>query len=85
MSFISDNIQKILGSVTALQGVILTMIASGTFNGLLDDSTIRWLGITMTLTGAAVTGAGFVTTAKVRMADAMKTAINATPGEKTDA
>lgn len=81
MSFLSDNATKLAGAVTTLQGVILTMIASGTFEGLMDPKDVRWLGIGVTLVGALITGLGFSNTAKVKVAEAMATAIQATPGD----
>lgn len=85
MKFIADNIQKILGSFVTVQGLILSMIASGTFEGLMSQTAIRWMGVILTIAGAAVTGSGFVTTAKVKLASAMETAINARPGDPVDA
>ncbi len=76
MSFITDNITKILG---AIQTTLMAMIASGTFDGLMEPKSVRWLGVVGMLVGAATTAVGFNNSTKVRVAEAMETAINAQP------
>lgn len=76
MKFIADNITKILGSI---QTALMAMIAAGAFEGLMDSSAIRWLGILGTLVGAATTAVGFNNSTKARVAEAMETAIMTQP------
>lgn len=79
MSFLANNITKILG---AIQTTLMAMIAAGSFDGLLSGPSIRWIGIVGTLVGAATTAVGFNNTTKERVAEAMETAIKATPGDR---
>lgn len=81
MKFIVDNLTKILGTFSTVITTMMTMIASGVFEGLLDPKDIRWLGIFGMLVGAAITGVGFNNTSKERIARAMETAIKAQPPE----
>lgn len=81
MNWIANNLTKILGTIATLNATVMTMIASGTFDGLMDPQSIRWLGIIGMLLGAATTGVGFNNSAKIRLAEAMETAIKAKPGE----
>lgn len=81
MKWLEENLTKILGVISTVITTLMTMIASGTFDGLLDPKDIRWLGIIGMLVSAATVGRGFNNMAKVRVAEAMKTAINATPGD----
>lgn len=83
MNWVKDNITKILGSIMTLISTLMTMIASGTFDGLLEPSAIRWLGIFGMLISAAITGVGFNNSAKIRVAQAMETAIKSTPPEQS--
>lgn len=77
MNLFTNNLTKIAGAVTTVQGVLLTMIAGGTFDGLMSVAAIRWLGIFVTLTGALITGLGFNNSTKEKVAQAMETAIKA--------
>lgn len=76
---VSNNITKILGTLSTTLTTLMTLIASGAFEGLLDPVVIKWLGIAGMLIGSATVGVGFNNSAKVRIAEAMETAINATP------
>lgn len=80
--WMADNLTKILGIASTVVTTLMTMIASGTFDGLLDPKAIRWLGIAGMLIGSAVTARGFNNSAKVKVAQAMETAINATPKDQ---
>lgn len=83
MSFLSDNLQKISGSLTAMLGFSMTGIAAGQLDRLIGDNKDVWLffiGMLVTgLGGVTVTRANSVT-AKVKVAEAMQAAIEATPG-----
>lgn len=83
MSFLSDNLTKILGVLVTLQGAVMTMITGGAFEGLLSPSSIRWLSIAVTLFGAAITGVGFNNSTKEKVAAAMETAIKAQPPQES--
>jgi hypothetical protein len=78
---VSNNWTKILGTVTTMLTTLMTLIASGAFEGLLEPSVIKWLGIAGMLIGSATVGVGFNNSTKARVAEAMETAINATPKE----
>lgn len=82
---VSNNWTKILGTLSTMLTTLMTLIASGAFEGLLDPSVIKWLGIAGMLIGSATVGVGFNNSAKARVAEAMETAINATPQEKSNA
>ncbi len=79
MNWIIDNLTKILGVIATINATLMTMIASGTFDGLMDPKSIRWLGIIGMLVGAATTARGFNNTSQERIAQAMQSAILATP------
>lgn len=79
MSWITDNITKILGAISTVIATLMTMIASGVFDGLLDPKDIRWLGIFGMLVSAAITGVGFNNSSKERVAKAMEVAIRSEP------
>ena len=85
MSFLSDNLTKILGGVTTLLGTLSTLVTTGAFEGLLSPPGIRWMSILIALatalTGGATAARGFNNSTQVRVAEAMQTAINATPGD----
>lgn len=78
---VSENWTKILGTLSTMLTTLMTLIAAGAFDGLLDPSAIKWLGIFGMLVGSATVGVGFNNSTKVRVAEAMQTAINATPQE----
>jgi uncharacterized protein YwbE len=82
MNWIANNITKILGVITTISGTVMTLITTGAFEGLMSANSIRWMSILMTLLGAAITGVGFNNSTKVRVAEAMQTAIRATPGQE---
>lgn len=79
---ISNNLTKISGTVSTLLATLMTLIASGAFEGLLDPSVIKWLGIAGMLVGSITTGVGFNNSSKEKVASAMETAINARPGQR---
>lgn len=77
--FVSNNWTKILGTASTMLTTLMTLIASGAFDGLLDPSVIKWLGIAGMLIGSATVGVGFNNSAKARVAEAMETAIKSSP------
>lgn len=83
MNWITDNIQRISGSLTTLFGAIASLIATGQFEGLLEPSTIRWMGIVcsigMTVLGTVTTASAINNRTKEKVAAAMQDAINAQP------
>jgi hypothetical protein len=72
---VSNNWTKILGTVTTMLTTLMTLIASGAFEGLLDPSIIRWLGIAGMLVGSATVGVGFSNSTAEKVAKSMETAI----------
>ena len=74
---------RILGYILATLGAIGTLATTGSFEGLLEPATIRWLGIIASLSttvfGMGTVARGSSNAAEIRVADAMETAINATP------
>jgi hypothetical protein len=78
---VSNNWTKILGTLSTMLTTLMTLIASGAFEGLMEPSLIKWLGIAGMLIGSATVGVGFNNSTKVRVAEAMQTAINSTPGD----
>ena len=81
MSFITDNLVKILGSVTTS---LSTLLAANAFEGLLSPPGIRIVNIINVLVGAALVAVGFNNTTKERVASAMETAIRAIPPSTGD-
>lgn len=87
MSVFSEHGTKIYGATTAFLGTLATLIQTGAFVDLLSKVAIGWLGIFVALSTAVVGGMtmarGFnnTTAAKTaeKVADAMQTAIMATP------
>lgn len=82
-AFLDEHLTKILGAILTTLGTLSTLITTGAFTGLMPDNDIRWLGIWVslatTLFGGATAARGFNNSAKVRVAEAMQTAINAQP------
>lgn len=76
---VSNNWTKILGTTSTMLTTLMTLIASGAFEGLLEPATIKWFGIAGMLVGSATVGVGFNNSARVKVAEAMETAINASP------
>lgn len=88
MEWVSKNMTKVLGVLVSIQGWLTVTIAAGGFKGLMQEHTILWLGLGASLLGAIIIGLGYknstaekVADAKVEVASAMKTAINASPGD----
>lgn len=81
--WLNSNWTKILGTLTTMLSTVMALIASGSFEGLLDPIVIKWLSIIGIVVGAATAGVGFNNSAKVKVAEAMQTAINATPPKET--
>lgn len=98
--FIDNHKTKMLGTFVAASGFVSAATASGMFTGLLEPTTVQWLGIGSGLVTAAFGGgtyaagrsnttkervaqaAATVEVAKAHQADAMKTAIESTPGPR---
>jgi hypothetical protein len=81
MNWLNDNWTKILGTISTMLSTIMALIANGSFEGLLDPMSIRWLSIVGIVVGAAITGVGFSNSSKERVAAAMETALRAQPPE----
>ncbi len=83
--WLSENLTKVLGWSTTFFGTLGTMIQAGAFNEVLSRPTVIWMGILSAMAtamlGGATTARGFNNTSKERIAQAMVTAIKATPGE----
>jgi hypothetical protein len=81
--WLSENFTKALGGLTALFGTLGSMVNTGAFDKLLTETQIGWLAIVTSLATAMLGGAtvarGFNNSAKVKIAQAMETAINSTP------
>ena len=88
-----DHRTKILGYSIATAGFISTTIAAGSFMDLLEPSTVKWLGIlcgfVITVFGGGTVAVGNSNAGKIRVAEAnadvanaMKAAIEATPGDR---
>lgn len=84
--WLNGNWVKILGSLGALDSALIAAMHSGMFKGLVEDSTIAWLGIIGFFLNALLVNLGYrnttqekVADAKVEVARAMETAITATP------
>jgi phage tail sheath gpL-like len=78
--WLDDNLTKVLGWLQTTNATILTLVAMGQFDGLMSKDAVRWLGIIAIILGGSTVARGQSNTAKVRVAEAMKTAIEATPG-----
>lgn len=79
MNMISDNIQKILGALAAISGAVVSFAAAGGLNQIVGARELQILGLINVVLGAATVGSGYATTAKVKIAEAIQTAIQATP------
>lgn len=82
-SFWNNNGTKILGYLTTVLASVAGLISIGAFNGLLEENTVRWMAILITVltggTGLATAQRGHSNTAQVRVAEAFNNALNATP------
>lgn len=83
--WLNENWTKILGTLSTMLTTLMTLIASGAFEGLLEPSAIKWLGIAGMLIGSATVGVGFNNSTKERVASAMETAIKAQPSGGSNA
>ena len=82
MNWFTDNLTKILGTLTTMLSTLVTLSASGALDGLMSATSIRWLGVIGMLVGSATVGRGFNNTGKEKIASAMQTAIKAMPGSE---
>lgn len=78
---------KILGAITSFLGTLASLVATGAFDKLLSETSIGWMNITVALATATVGGMtvarGFNTSAQIKIANAMETAIKAQPPKET--
>lgn len=85
-TFFQEHGTKILGAITSFLGTLASLIATGAFDKLLTETSIGWLNITVALATATVGGVtvarGFNTSAQVKIAEAMQTAIKAQPSQE---
>lgn len=77
--FLSNNVTKISGMFSTALATLMTLIASGAFEGLLDPSVIKWFGIAGMLIGSVTVGAGFNNSSKQKVAEVIDTALKSTP------
>jgi fructose-specific phosphotransferase system IIC component len=76
---LSSNWTKILGTISTVLSTLMALAANGSFDGLLEPSSIKWMAIVSLLLGAAITGVGFNNSSREKVAEAMQTAIKANP------
>lgn len=84
MSFLEQHGTKLYGAATTFFGTVGGLVTTGAFNELLSKPAIGWLGIVCTVStavlGAMTLSRGFTNSAQIKVAEAMQSAINATPG-----
>jgi Na+/melibiose symporter-like transporter len=77
MTFWSENKTKILGAAASVVGYISAGIAAGMFMGLLEPTTVQWLGIgcgaAIAVLGHFTSAVGFSNTTKERVAQSQAT------------
>lgn len=85
--WLNGNWVKVLGSIGALNSALIAATAGGMFAGLVEETTIKWLAIVGFFMNAWLVSVGYrnttqekVADAKAEVANAMQTAIQATPG-----
>ncbi len=85
-SFFSKHGTKMYGAATSFFGTLGALIAAGAFKDLLEPVTIGWLNIITALVTAVLGGMtmarGFNNSTAEKVANAMQTAIRATPGDE---
>jgi hypothetical protein len=83
MNWITDNITKLLGTLQTLVAATLGAVALNQIPDLIAQGSpgMQILILANILLGAALTGVGFSNSAKIRVAEAMQTAIKSTPPE----
>jgi uncharacterized membrane protein len=79
MNMICENIQKILGMLSAIVGAVVSFAAAGGLNQIVGARELQILGLMSVVLGAATAASGITNTAKVKIAEAMQTAIHASP------
>lgn len=81
--FLSDNLTKILGWATTVLASVQGLITLHAFDGLMADTSIRWLSIiTILLTGGsggATIARGHVNSAQLKIAEKFSEALNTPP------
>lgn len=83
--FITEHGTKLYGGLTSFFGTVGGLVTTGAFNELLTKPQVGWLGIVCTVAtavlGAMTMARGWSNTAQVKVAQAMESAINASPPE----
>lgn len=82
MNWLSDHIQKILGTLSAVTGAVVSYAAVGGLNEIMGARELQILGLLNVIFGAATFARDSSNSAKLKVAEAMQTAINATPPPK---
>ncbi len=77
--WLNNNWTKILGTASTMLSTLVALAANGGLDGLMEEKSIKWLSVIGILVGAATAGVGFSNSAKVKVAEAMQTAILANP------
>lgn len=77
--WLQDNWVKTLSSIGALNSALITATASGMFDGLLPEQSVKWLALGGFFMNAWLIGVGFNNSTKVKVASAMETAIKSQP------
>jgi hypothetical protein len=77
--WLNSNWVKTLSTIGALNSALITATASGMFDGLLEPASVKWLALGGFFLNAWLIGVGFNNSTKIRVAEAMQTAIRATP------
>lgn len=85
MDYFETHGQRIYGSLTAGLSTVSALLASGAFQGLVSDGWQRGLAITFAVVtamlGSATVSRASSVAGQVKVATAMQTAIQATPGD----
>lgn len=85
MSFwqwLNSNWVKVVSTLGALNSALITGVASGMFDGLINPNNVRWLGIIGFSMNAFLISVGFNNSTKEKVAAAFQDAINASPPPK---
>lgn len=77
---------RLLGTIVSVLGAVGILATTGAFEGLLADTTVRWIAIVAsvatTVFGGATVVRGASNAAQIKVASAMEAAIKATPAEE---
>lgn len=85
MTFITDNLTKILGTLQTLVAAMLGAVATSQIPDLIakDSPGMQLLILANILLGAAITGVGFNNSSKERIAKSMEVAIKSEPPKES--